>query len=106
MQVHVHYWHITMSLTLYIPCKELQLKLCTQMGVVHYCENVHLLRHRSEHTCTSTIYYQVDSVTKALHHKAKYAINLNLDPTVTDKGDLTPLSNVPNAWTLVCAQRK
>ena len=34
--------------------------------VVDYCENAYLLRQRSELTCAFMIYYQVDSVTKAL----------------------------------------
>ena len=44
----------------------------------------------------------MDSVTKALHCKAKYAINLIPDPTVLDTGDLIPLSNLPKPQTLIC----
>ena len=53
IQVLVHYPYIAMPLDSYIPLTELHLKLCTQMAVLHYCENAHLLRHRSEHTCAS-----------------------------------------------------
>ena len=51
-----------------------------QMGVVHYCKNAHLLRHRYKDTCAYAIYYEVDLVTKELQSKAKYAMNLKLDP--------------------------
>ena len=36
----------------------------------------HLLIHRSDHTCALAIYYQMDSLTKAMHCKDKHAINL------------------------------
>ena len=71
------------------------------MGVVHY-ENIHLLIHKNEHICASTIYYQVDLVTKVLHCKAKYAMNMKPDPTLFDVGNLILLSNLPKPWTVVC----
>ena len=64
-------------------------------------ENTHLLRHRSKRACASIIYFQVDSVTKTLHCKAKYTINNKLDPTLLDAGNLILLSNLPKLWTLV-----
>ena len=37
-QGHVQYLYIAMSFDLYLPLTKPQLKLFTQMGVVHYCE--------------------------------------------------------------------
>ena len=39
-QVHVQYPYMTMSPDSYIPIIELQLKLCTHIGIVYYCENI------------------------------------------------------------------
>ena len=64
------------------------------MGVARYCENAHLLRPISEHTCTSTIYYQVDLVIKGLHCKAKYSMNLKVDLALLNTGDLMLLLNL------------
>ena len=72
------------------------------MGVVYYCEYAHQLIHRSEHICLSAIYYQVDSVTKALHFKENYTIKLKPDPTFLHAGDLILLSNFTKPWILVC----
>ena len=80
-------------------------KLGIHMGVVYYCENAHLLRHRSERTSASAYCYQVDSETKALHYKGKYAINLKLDPTLLDVGDMILVSNFPRPWILVCMEK-
>ena len=51
----MHIWnpYIVMSHDLYGPLTEPQSKLCTHMGVVHYCENTHLLRNRTEDTYAS-----------------------------------------------------
>ena len=57
------------------------------LGVVCYCENGHLLRHRSKDICASAIYYQTYLDNKALHCKAKHIINLRPDPTILDAGD-------------------
>ena len=59
-QVHVQYPYMVMSPDSYIPLAEPQYNLYICMGVVYYCENVHFLRHRSEHTCASGMYYQMD----------------------------------------------
>ena len=50
MQAHAQYQYITILHDSYFPLTELLLKLCTYMGVVHFCENAHLLSHRSEQT--------------------------------------------------------
>ena len=44
----------------YIPLDERQLRLCNKMGATYYCKNSYVLRHRSEHTCESAIYYWTD----------------------------------------------
>ena len=55
MQMHVQYPYIAVLLDSYFPLMGLWLELCTQIGVVYYCENMHLPRHRSNHTCASAI---------------------------------------------------
>ena len=101
--MHVQYPYIAMSPDSYVLLIEPQLNLCTHPKVLHYCENVYLLRHRSEHTCTSAVYYQVCSAIKALHCKAKYEINMNPNTTLLDTADLSFLFNIAEPWTLVCA---
>ena len=73
------------------------------MGVLYHCENAHLWRHRSEYTFESATYCQVDSVAKVLHCKAKYAIKLKVDLTLSDAGDLVLLSKWQKLWTFICA---
>ena len=98
MQVHVQYLYITMLLVSYVPLTELQLKICTHMEVLYYCIHAQLVRYRSEHNCLPAIYYQVDSVTKALHSKDYYATNLKLDHTLLDAGDFILLYNLLKSY--------
>ena len=81
-----------MSWYSYVPLTEPQLNLCTQMGVMYYCENAYLLRHRPLHTCASTAFHQMDSVKKVVHCKAKHILNLNSNPTLLDAKNVTLLS--------------
>ena len=51
---------------LYVSLMQLELNPCIHAGIVYCCGSAYLLRHGSEHICTSAIYYQVDLVTNAL----------------------------------------
>ena len=68
-QVHVQYSYIAMLHGLYVLLFKLQFSIYKHIILLYYCENTHLLRYRSEHTCASAIIYQVDSVTKSVHCK-------------------------------------
>ena len=98
----VQYPYISISHDSYAPLTEPQLKLCTCMGLVYYCKNIHLLGSRSEHTCTSAIYYQTYSVMKAMSFEAKHADNLKLNFTLLDAEELILLLNLLILWALVC----
>ena len=41
IQVHLQNQYTAIFLDAYVPITEPQLKLCTQMGIVHYRENAH-----------------------------------------------------------------
>ena len=77
----------------YIPWTDLQFILFTHIIIIYYCENAHLLQHRSEHTCASVICYQRDFVAKVMHCTANHAIILkSYNTTVLDAEDLILLS--------------
>ena len=90
----------------YIPLDERQLHLCNKMGVTYYCENSYVLRHRSEHTCESAIYYCTDPKTIIKHFRAMFASWQNFPPKVLDAGETMVLFNLPRPWILVCGKHK
>ena len=42
----------------YIPFTQAQISLCAKIGYMYYCEDAHLLRKCTEHTCMLAIYYK------------------------------------------------
>ena len=90
----------------YIPLNEQQLRLCNRMGATYYCENLYVLRHRSEHTCKSAIYYHADSWTITKHCQATFMSKHQFPPKVLDAGETMVLFNLPEPWILVCGQNK
>ena len=62
MPIAVEYSDIVKSPDSHIPLMELHFKLCTTMGNLYYCKNIHLLRKGSELTCAAAIFYHLDSV--------------------------------------------
>ena len=104
IQVHVHNPYLVMLPYSYVSLTESQPNLSTCTGVVYYCENAHLLRHSHRHTCALVIYCQMDSITFAMHCKAKHKINLRHNPAVLDIGDLILPCNLPEPSTSVCVR--
>ena len=90
----------------YIPLDERQLRLCNKMGATYYCKNSYVLRHRSEHTCESAIYYRTDPKTIMKHCRAMFASRQNFPPKVLDAGETMILFNLPKPWILVCGKHK
>ena len=85
------YPYMTINKENYIPLDERHLCLCNKMGATYYCENSYVLRHRSEHTCESAIYYCTDPKTIIKHCRA---------------GETMVLFNLPRPWNLVCGKHK
>ena len=76
------------------------------MGATYYCENSYVLRHRSEHTCESAIYYRTDPKMIMKHCRAMFASRQNFPPKVLDAGETMILFNLPRPWILVCGKHK
>ena len=90
----------------YIPLDERQLRLCNKMGAMYYCENLYVLRQRTEHTCESAIFYRTDPKMITKHCKAIFASHQNFPPKVLDAGETMVLFNLPRPWILVCGKHK
>ena len=76
------------------------------MGATYYCENSYVLRHRSEHTCESAIYYRTDPKMIMKHCRAMFTSWQNFPPKVLDAGKTVILFNLPRPWILVYGKHK
>ena len=73
---------------------------------IYYCQNSYVLRHRTQHTCESAVYYKMDAKTITKHCQAKFAANVEFTPKVLDAGETMVLFNLPRPWILLCGQEK
>ena len=71
----------------YIPLTETQLRMCDKMGPTYYCQNLYVLRQRTQHTCESAIYYKMDAIMITKHCQAKFAATVEFTPKVLDAGE-------------------
>ena len=95
-QMHVQYPYIAMSPDLCIPLTKSHLNLYTCIRVVYYWDNAHILRHRSDQTAASAIYYQMDTLIRVILFTTDFAIDLGPEPSTHDVGDLILLLTLTN----------
>jgi hypothetical protein len=98
----IQHEYIALSRENYVPLTSEQLELCTKIGPTYICENAHLLRHRSEHTCASAIYYEEGPEIINRVCRPTIVHDLHPVPTVLDAGPQLLLSNLPKPWILIC----
>ena len=101
-QIQPDYPFMAVNSEQYFPITQSQLGLCNKIGLVYYCENAFLQRHRSLPSCTTTLYYEPTSKEVVKHCNVTYYENVPLDPGLLDGGNQLVLSNLPRPWTLHC----
>ena len=79
-----------------------QISLCAKIGYMYYCEYVHLLKKRTEHTCMSSIYYDQSSDIKADKCKTIVTFDTLPESDILDTSDILILSNLQKPQTIVC----
>ena len=86
----------------YIPLTQAQISLCAKIDYMYYCEYAHLLEKRTEHTCTSAIYYDQGSDIKVKQCKTIIIFDTIPESKILDTSNLLILSNLQKPWTIAC----
>ena len=86
----------------YIPLTQTQILLCAKIGYMYYCVYAHLLKKCTEHTCTSSIYYDQGSDIKTKQCKTIVTFDTIPGSKILDAGNLLILSNLHKPWTIAC----
>ena len=86
----------------YFPVTHMQLDLCHKIGLIYYCENSFLQRHRSLPSCVTTLYYNSTSESIVKQCKVTYYDSVTWEPALLDAGNQLVLSNLPQPWSLLC----
>ena len=75
----------------YGPLTQAQISFCAKIGYTYYCEYVHLLKKRTEHTCMSAIYYDQESEIKANQCKTIVTFDNILESKILDTSNILML---------------
>ena len=93
---------LAMSSDTYLGMDKVQLEQCMKVSVVYFCEQLLLIKHKSEHTCESAIYHDQSPDIILDKCNIKYYPFLDPEPQLLDAGNHILLGNLPLPWTVHC----
>ena len=80
-----------------------ELKMCKKIGYEYYSEELFMVKSKTRYTCTSAIYFNLESdVIKANCEFQYYYNEMDIKPTVLDGGFQIILGNWPNYRKIMC----
>ena len=89
--------YITLSEEMYITLHSQELKMCKRIRYEYYCKELFVIKSKMRYSCTSTIYFNLQSdVIKANCDFQYYYNKTDIKPTVLDGGFQIILANWPN----------
>ena len=96
---------LAMSSNSYISLDKKNLASCIKISNNYFCEHLQLVKHISEHTCESAIYWYepVEVVKKKC--KIQYYPHLEPQPAILDAGRYMLLAGLPDQWTSFCSHQ-
>ena len=95
--------YIALNSEMYITIRQQQLRTCKRIGYEFYCKELFAKKHKSKHSCESTIYFNLDSET--IKDNCKFTVYYNktdIIPTLLDGGNEIILINWPNDKHIIC----
>ena len=95
--------YIALNEEMYITLSTQELKMCKKIGYEYYCEELFVVKSKTRYSCTSTIYFNLESdVIKANCEFQYYYNKTDIKPTVLDGGFQIILANWPNYRKIMC----
>ena len=86
----------------YIQLHTPELCMCKQIWHSYYCEELFLVKHKSKHSCESTIYYNLSKEVFDDYCTFKYFYNTTVMPSVLDGDHQILLTNMLTPRRLIC----
>ena len=88
----------------YITLHSQELKMCKRIGYEYYCEELFVIKSKTRYSCTSTIYFNLESDVIRANCEFQYYYNkTDIKPTVLDGGFQIILANWPNYRKIMCS---
>ena len=96
--------YIALNEETYITLRSQELKMCKRIGYEYYCEELFVIKSKTRYSCTSTIYFNLESDVIRANCEFQYYYNkTNIKPTVLDGGFQIILANWPNYRKIMCS---
>ena len=76
--------------------------MCKQIKHIYFCEELFLVKHKTNHSCESALFYNLESAFVKQNCQFKYFYNTTVTPSVLDGGSEIVLANMLNEKRLIC----
>ena len=76
--------------------------MCKSIGYIYYCKELFVVKHKSKHSCASTIFYELGSQKVIKNCKFDYMYNATMPPVILDGGRDVLLANFHGPRSLKC----
>ena len=80
-----------------------ELLMCKSIRHIYYCEELFVIKHKSRHSCVSTIFYNLGPATITKNCKFDYYYNPTVPPVILDGGRDVLLANFHGPRALKCS---
>ena len=96
--------YIALNKETYITLHSQELKMCKRIGYEYYCEELSVIKSKMRYSCTSAIYFNLESdVIRASCEFHYYYNKTNIKPTLLNGGFQIILANWPNYRKIMCS---
>ena len=95
--------YIALNSETYISLRQQELRSCKRIGYEFYCKELFIVKHKSNYSCKSAIYFNLtmDIIKNNCNFKFHFN-NTDITPTMLDGGDEIVLANWPNDKHIIC----
>ena len=89
--------YIALNKEMYITLHSQELKMCKRIRYKYYCEELFVIKSKTRYSCTSAIYFNLESDVIRANCEFQYYYNkTDIKPTVLNGGFQIMLANLPN----------
>ena len=104
MELKIETPYIALNEETYITLRTQELKMCKRISYEYYCEELFVFKSKTRYSCTSTIYFNLESdVIKAYCEFQYYYNKTDIKPTILNGGFQIILANWPNYRKIMCS---
>ena len=101
-QVRIQKSYIAAGMDYYIQIRMTEMLMCKSIEYIYYCEELFVVKHKSKHSCASTIFYELGPQQIIKNCKFDYMYNATVPPVILDEGRDVLLANFHGPRSLKC----